>query len=540
MTGVPVNVAITAGGGSLAGPPSVTSSQPTSVGTWTLGNSVGTNSITITVQGIQPFVVSTNSSPGAPALLVPSTTASLPGTVGQQLTVPLSVSLRDAFGNGLSGATLNLAVTGGGSTAPTITTDAAGAATVPAWTLGTVKGINTLTVSVGAAITTFSAAAAAGPLQTLQLASGDNQAAFAGTPLPQPAIFAPVDQYGNRLDSQVALFSIVTGGGSLAASTANSSPSGGITMPSLTLGKSAVPQQVLATVGTKTALLHATVATSYTIDVRFWGPAMTADQQALFTNAAARIRAIVVGSLPLVDGTGADPAVCGVSGQPVLSEIIPGVIIYASVQPIDGPGLTLAQAGPCYTRSAGDLRTVIGSMQFDVADLNSLSNGGSLQDVITHEMLHVLGVGTFWNAEGLLTGYNTAAVAYTGAGGLSGCIATGGTTSCATAVPVENTGGAGTFNSHWRESIFGSELMTGYANAGPMPLSVITVRSLADIGYTVNTAGADPYSIFVGSIHANDALIPSSSLLGPWEKGLSNPHRPLPSSGASFQTGNPK
>jgi len=35
--------------------------------------------------------------------------------------------------------------------------------------------------------------------------------------------------------------------------------------------------------------------------------------------------------------------------------------------------------------------------------------------------------------------------------------------------------------------------MTGYVNAGSMPLSQLTVRSLADLGYTVSAAAADPF-----------------------------------------------
>jgi len=64
----------------------------------------------------------------------------------------------------------------------------------------------------------------------------------------------------------------------------------------------------------------------------------------------------------------------------------------------------------------------------------------------------------------------------------------------ATAVPVENTGGGGTRDSHWRESIFRSEIMTGWIGPGTnMPISRITVGSLADLGYTVNMAAADAY-----------------------------------------------
>ncbi len=36
-----------------------------------------------------------------------------------------------------------------------------------------------------------------------------------------------------------------------------------------------------------------------------------------------------------------------------------------------------------------------------------------------------------------------------------------------TAVPIENLGGRGTRNSHWRESIFGNELMSGFVRVRP-------------------------------------------------------------------------
>jgi hypothetical protein len=37
--------------------------------------------------------------------------------------------------------------------------------------------------------------------------------------------------------------------------------------------------------------------------------------------------------------------------------------------------------------------------------------------------------------------------------------------------------------------------MTGFLNAGSNPLSVLTVRSLEDLGYTVNAAAADPLQL---------------------------------------------
>ena len=53
--------------------------------------------------------------------------------------------------------------------------------------------------------------------------------------------------------------------------------------------------------------------------------------------------------------------------------------------------------------------------------------------------------------------------------------------------------GPGTADSHWRETIFGNELMTGYLNSGTNPLSAVTVGSLADLGYGVDLAAADTF-----------------------------------------------
>jgi hypothetical protein len=67
----------------------------------------------------------------------------------------------------------------------------------------------------------------------------------------------------------------------------------------------------------------------------------------------------------------------------------------------------------------------------------------------------------------------------------------------AAGIPVENQGGQGTAGVHWREGMFKTELMTGYAEAAgvPMPISRMTVGSLQDLGYTVNYAQADPYTL---------------------------------------------
>ena len=63
------------------------------------------------------------------------------------------------------------------------------------------------------------------------------------------------------------------------------------------------------------------------------------------------------------------------------------------------------------------------------------------------------------------------------------------------AVPVENTGLPGTRDSHWRESLFKNELMSGFIAAPNNPLSKMTAASLKDLGYVVNMDAAEAYSL---------------------------------------------
>ena len=375
-----------------------------------------------------------------------------------------------------------------------------------------------------------------GFLAMIAVKSGDNQSALAGTPLTTPPVVVPTDDQNRTVPNQTATFSVIAGGGTIANSTGTVNSDGSITAPTWTLGKSAVTQQLQVTIGSKSTVINAVVSTSYKIDVRFFGRTLTAAQTALFTNAAARIRAIVVGQLPLVNATGADPASCGVTGVGPLSETIDGVVIYASIDSIDGRGKILASSGPCYIRNSAaglDFRTSIGIMKFDSADINFLP-AGNLQEVITHEMMHVVGFGSFWDttAKNLLINYGTT-VSYIGTGGIAGCQALGAAITCASSVPVEGVqGGAGTIDSHWRETTFGNELMTGFINGGTNPLSVMTIRSLEDLNYTVNPAAADPYTLpastnFRASFRADD--INATPTPGEWERpALPHPPRGLP------------
>jgi hypothetical protein len=224
----------------------------------------------------------------------------------------------------------------------------------------------------------------------------------------------------------------------------------------------------------------------FTIEIRFQG-GLTDSQQAAFAGAADRWVQVIVGDQPDIEVDG---------------DLIDDLLILASGATIDGPGTVLGQAAPTHARRAADgawLTPCKGFMQFDTADLAQMEVQGTLLDVITHEMGHVLGIGTMWDAQNLVTPPpdDPAALVdpvFVGRAAMAeyGQLTGGGEP---VPVPVENEGGDGTARGHWRESVFGNELMTGFVGSSGNPLSTITVASLSDQGYEVDLAAADAFSL---------------------------------------------
>ncbi|RIH82294.1 VCBS repeat protein [Calidithermus terrae] len=226
----------------------------------------------------------------------------------------------------------------------------------------------------------------------------------------------------------------------------------------------------------------------YNITLRFTGT-LTTGQRAAFDAAAAKWEQVITQGFASTSLN--IPADECADGLPAFNGSVDDILIDAAVVPIDGPGGILGQAGPCYIRTA-DRLTLYGVMQFDSADLANLEADGLLDEVVFHEMGHVLGIGTLWNYNrSLLAGAGSSDPRFVGANAVREWQALGGSGN----VPVENTGGAGTRDSHWRESVFNNEIMTGYLDSGANPLSRLTIGSLEDLGYTVNYAAADPYAL---------------------------------------------
>lgn len=220
-----------------------------------------------------------------------------------------------------------------------------------------------------------------------------------------------------------------------------------------------------------------TPQSEFQVRVRFLG-GLTPTQQAAFADAAERWSQIITGDVPPVFLEG---------------ELIDDVLIEAEGKPIDGRGGILGQAGPRFVRPGSNL-PIKGIMSFDTADLDRMEADLELGDVILHEMGHVLGFGTLWSRMGLIAGAGSVNPTFVGANAMSAYAELTGRPD-PTPVPVANTGGPGTRDGHWREAVFGNELLTGFLSGAVRPISRMSIAAFEDMGYRVNPGADDPFAL---------------------------------------------
>ncbi len=235
--------------------------------------------------------------------------------------------------------------------------------------------------------------------------------------------------------------------------------------PSRTGGGSTVPTNSGGNLLTTYNAGSADGQAGYDIKIDFKGSGWTVGAQKAFTDAADYFTKVITQDI----GGG------GNYGNIYIDDLY----MTAELKSIDGTGGILGQAGPSAIWNSTEL-TSMGQMQFDSADAQSYLNKGLWDDIVTHEMMHVLGFGSLWNY-----GKNPLVSSpgrYTGKEGLAAYQAAG--HSGATFIPVETDGGPGTAGAHWDEQALGNELMTGYINNSNY-LSGFSLMSLADLGYKV-------------------------------------------------------
>ena len=520
VPGVTVTFAVTQSGGApgASSPPAAAdglvepatattgSNGVAAVQRWRLGTMAGQNRLKASVQGLADLTFTATGTPGAPASMSLSAGDNQSAPAGGAVPVRPAVLVRDPHGNNVPDVVVTFVVMAGGGSVQgaAATTSAAGVATVGGWTLGVAPGPNRLEAQLaGLTAVTFNATGTPVPASVAVFA-GNNQSAPVSTAVAVAPSAIVRDAFSNPVPGVTVTFVVTGGGGFVTGASAVTGANGVAQAGSWTLGPSAGLNTLEARVTGLSAAQFSATGTggggggggAFNIDLRFVS-GLSASQQALVEQAAQRWEAIITADLPdVVHAVGANT--CNGTTHPAISSY-EDVVIFVSAVSIDGSFNTLARAGPCWLRT-GSLLPYLGTLQFDDSDLSMLESGGGANLVLTatHEIGHVLGIGTTWSLEGLLTGAGTGDPFFTGAGAIAAFNSAGGSGYVGNKVPVENTGGPGTADAHWREANFDRELMTGFLDLGVAnPLSAVTIRSLADLGYTVDVSQADGFAVMV-------------------------------------------
>ena len=257
-------------------------------------------------------------------------------------------------------------------------------------------------------------------------------------------------------------------------------------------------------------------AEDYSLDLDFVEGG-TSTQHGIIAKAAARWNAVIVKGALDFDFSEDPSSACGPSGS-VATDVVDDLRIYITIDSIDGAGgsegNSIANSSWCLARVVNVNPTIwrqpiTGYIQFDEHDIGQLEQQGMLESVAVHKIAQVLGFDArLWNLHGHLkepwrATNPDADTHFDGYMAVAAFEAAGGAAYRGARVPVEEGVTASSVGAFWRASVFGDEIMTPILTGTVQPLSLITIETLADLGYGVDLSQADPFSLSVtGGPHA--------------------------------------
>ena len=514
LAGVQVSFAVASGGGRVQFATSNTDSGGlASPGRWTLG-ATGPQELRASVEGLEPVTFNATSI-GIPARIEAVAGQGQRAFAGSDVAVAPLVRVTAADGSPLSGILVSFTTGPGASIAGADSlTDGDGRAGAGRWTLGTRPDVYRLEAmadgeSISGNPVSFEAQALAGPPAELLRIEGDGQESEVKFPVAVSPRVRVLDPHGNVMAGVTVSFE--AGGGSAVVPAEDEADSLGFAgVDKWVLGpEPGVAYTLTASVQEGDDTLATTVFTAtatppvYDIEIVLRNPgALSESHRAAFENAERLWERAITGNLPWATLREAELRAClsrsGIDIEPVGDRLINDMLIYASVEDIDGRGGILAAAGPCQLRR-DSLLPVAGTMRIDAADVD----GDHLEETIVHEMAHVLGFGTLWGLLRLLqdsVAHGRGNPHFKGDSAVAAFARIGGERYGASElVPVQHLGGAGIWNGHWRDFVLCTELMTAFADTGENPLSIVSLASMIDLGYErVDLGVADAFEVPAG------------------------------------------
>ncbi|MEJ2237671.1 MAG: hypothetical protein P8X82_05195, partial [Gemmatimonadales bacterium] len=182
VPGAEVTFAVTSGGGTASGTVDTTDTGGIAmVGSWTLGQTAGANTLTATTAGLQPLTFTATGTADVPAALSVVSGDNQIADGGTTLPMPLVVEVLDQHGNPVPTTTVDWSVSHGSVNPTSSSTGATGRAQT-SWTLGTNASVQTASATVsGLTPAVFTATATFQNPTILLYLVGTNRISVGGT-----------------------------------------------------------------------------------------------------------------------------------------------------------------------------------------------------------------------------------------------------------------------------------------------------------------------------------------------------------------------
>ncbi|MEO8452350.1 MAG: leishmanolysin-related zinc metalloendopeptidase [Gemmatimonadota bacterium] len=489
IAGATVKFEVQSGGGAITGAESVSDLEGLArVGGWRLGPSARVQWLLATSEG---GLRDSTTGIGIPLRFEALTPLTQRVHTGDAAPILPAVRAFDALGQPMPGVEVELGLFFS-------STDSTGTVRLAEWRAGVDSGDYVVDGSTfGRAPIRFTLTAVFPGVARSEIVSGDQQTGLAGNflgPRPELRVFdsagAPI--YNLPVDWTA------TGGSSIIKHKTRTDVDGSAATEGWRLGTTPGAQMLTAVfagaaIGTWTAVATPVPAGQFNLQVRIQGGSvLSAGDSNLVALALARWNRAVLSDLPDVHVAVTDTTFCGAA----IDETVDDVLALVWFKGIDGPGGILGEAAPCLLRSDSYL-PIVGYIVLDSADVLGQPTD-MLLDVMTHELGHVLGIGTLWNLDRLLQmDFLQGGLEYFGPAGRTAFhgLATNSEFFYKPGATIDNSGIPGSDKAHWAEleSDYGLELMTPYLSA-VNPLSALSVASLRDLGYVTTDLAAEPFS----------------------------------------------
>jgi hypothetical protein len=214
----------------------VTDSNGNASTTYTVPEKSGVYTLTISGTGFGTVTTTATATAAAAVKIIAYGGSKQTGAAGSALPNPLNAQAQDVYKNGVPGVTINFTSNKGGTPNPASVVTGANGVAGTYLTLPDVPAtLNVTASSTGLKNITFIEYSVAGPAARVTITGGNNQAAPAGTQLPQALTVEVTDQYGNPVSGSSVTFSDGGAGGTFSNSNPVVTSSSGIASQFYTL-----------------------------------------------------------------------------------------------------------------------------------------------------------------------------------------------------------------------------------------------------------------------------------------------------------------